>query len=360
MSDANRITIRHDLIWGYYANVTPDQTEKIGHWFVATDEDLFLNEKTAARLHSPGLDFLVFPEQHRAELLRSFAEPHCTLGIEREITETPSPYHPPVLQLFTLGKSKHHARETPPDYYQQLGITHADIPELTRLFTDPEIQFNEGCDYSPTFTARQHAQRALAELRAPAATRLFLEDFHSAGDDALLFILPSESLQIIPSLGDDAYDTILAMLDEYPADTVFRMTMYSVLGDTAKISVPARREHCIEILKHQLENHPVNAPHHNALLIAALCDLKATETAPLIEQAYADDHVELEYYGDWEDAQIGLGLKTKRDHLRKPLWRDNPFHNHPILNTEYKAGRNDPCPCGSGKKYKKCCMDKKS
>ncbi len=23
-----------------------------------------------------------------------------------------------------------------------------------------------------------------------------------------------------------------------------------------------------------------------------------------------------------------------------------------------KAGRNDPCPCGSGKKYKKCCMEK--
>ncbi len=23
-----------------------------------------------------------------------------------------------------------------------------------------------------------------------------------------------------------------------------------------------------------------------------------------------------------------------------------------------KVGRNDPCPCGSGKKYKKCCMEK--
>ena len=22
---------------------------------------------------------------------------------------------------------------------------------------------------------------------------------------------------------------------------------------------------------------------------------------------------------------------------------------------KYKVGRNDPCPCGSGKKYKKCC-----
>ncbi len=26
----------------------------------------------------------------------------------------------------------------------------------------------------------------------------------------------------------------------------------------------------------------------------------------------------------------------------------------PVVN-EQKIGRNDPCPCGSGKKYKKCC-----
>jgi len=23
---------------------------------------------------------------------------------------------------------------------------------------------------------------------------------------------------------------------------------------------------------------------------------------------------------------------------------------------KHKVGRNDPCPCGSGKKYKKCCL----
>ena len=27
----------------------------------------------------------------------------------------------------------------------------------------------------------------------------------------------------------------------------------------------------------------------------------------------------------------------------------------PIMRDEPKIGRNDPCPCGSGKKYKKCC-----
>jgi preprotein translocase subunit SecA len=26
-----------------------------------------------------------------------------------------------------------------------------------------------------------------------------------------------------------------------------------------------------------------------------------------------------------------------------------------VRNAKKKPGRNDPCPCGSGKKYKKCC-----
>ena len=30
----------------------------------------------------------------------------------------------------------------------------------------------------------------------------------------------------------------------------------------------------------------------------------------------------------------------------------------PIRNSEKKVGRNDPCPCGSGKKYKNCHMKK--
>jgi preprotein translocase subunit SecA len=30
----------------------------------------------------------------------------------------------------------------------------------------------------------------------------------------------------------------------------------------------------------------------------------------------------------------------------------------PIRNMGPKVGRNDPCPCGSGKKYKQCCMRK--
>ena len=30
------------------------------------------------------------------------------------------------------------------------------------------------------------------------------------------------------------------------------------------------------------------------------------------------------------------------------------LNRQPVVRTEPKIGRNDPCPCGSGKKYKKC------
>jgi len=32
----------------------------------------------------------------------------------------------------------------------------------------------------------------------------------------------------------------------------------------------------------------------------------------------------------------------------------------PFKRGSSKVGRNEPCPCGSGKKYKKCCLNKHS
>ena len=33
----------------------------------------------------------------------------------------------------------------------------------------------------------------------------------------------------------------------------------------------------------------------------------------------------------------------------------NHHHQEPVRNPLKEVGRNDPCPCGSGKKYKNCC-----
>ena len=39
---------------------------------------------------------------------------------------------------------------------------------------------------------------------------------------------------------------------------------------------------------------------------------------------------------------------------QKELYREEK-QSHTVVRKEKKIGRNDPCPCGSGKKYKKCC-----
>ena len=39
-------------------------------------------------------------------------------------------------------------------------------------------------------------------------------------------------------------------------------------------------------------------------------------------------------------------------------WVDFAYPNEPVRNPWRNVGRNDPCPCGSGKKFKKCCLAK--
>ena len=52
---------------------------------------------------------------------------------------------------------------------------------------------------------------------------------------------------------------------------------------------------------------------------------------------------------------VAIANKYKND---VPLWNYNGFTKNEIMlanEKKVKVGRNDPCPCGSGKKYKKCC-----
>jgi uncharacterized protein YecA (UPF0149 family) len=51
-------------------------------------------------------------------------------------------------------------------------------------------------------------------------------------------------------------------------------------------------------------------------------------------------------FDDLAQAQAGLELWSKR----------RPAQPQTSRLGAVKVGRNDPCPCGSGKKYKKCCL----
>ncbi|MBC7537394.1 MAG: SEC-C domain-containing protein [Bacteriovorax sp.] len=56
-------------------------------------------------------------------------------------------------------------------------------------------------------------------------------------------------------------------------------------------------------------------------------------------------------------APVEVKMEQEQEHVHGP----NCSHGHgnallkPITREAPKVGRNDPCPCGSQKKFKKCC-----
>jgi hypothetical protein len=61
---------------------------------------------------------------------------------------------------------------------------------------------------------------------------------------------------------------------------------------------------------------------------------------------FGDTVAELSEWGSFKPGAVGSDV---------PDWLDSPGTPH--REPSRKVGRNDPCPCGSGKKFKKCCLN---
>ena len=79
--------------------------------------------------------------------------------------------------------------------------------------------------------------------------------------------------------------------------------------------------------------------------VVGICEKNNWKFICGIEPDHPEDISELEYM-----------LNPKSFGGKRPKMKQ--IGNMPVENTEPMIGRNDPCPCGSGKKYKKCCLMK--
>jgi len=61
---------------------------------------------------------------------------------------------------------------------------------------------------------------------------------------------------------------------------------------------------------------------------------------------------------DEQDKRIleSICVQHEIDHLNGVTIFDRQVDNQPVQRETIKVGRNEKCPCGSGKKFKKCCM----
>jgi len=58
------------------------------------------------------------------------------------------------------------------------------------------------------------------------------------------------------------------------------------------------------------------------------------------------------------DGLVAIAVQHEIDHFNGLLITDHDVPAPEPVKSGKKVGRNEPCPCGSGKKYKKCCLDK--
>jgi hypothetical protein len=262
------------------------------------------------------------------------------------------------------------------DYVAQLGLTAGDVPELlavARKWAEP-MDWPDDEDYVAGY-APIHAWRGLAQLGAAEAIPLLLEmmgPLDEAGDDWYLEEFPHAFAWIGPAS--------LGPLSDYLADAAHavypRVAAGSGLRELAKRH-PESREAAVKALCRTLAGFQENDEGVNGFIVSDLLDLKATEAAELIERAHAADRVDVTISGNWNDVRKELGvsgLGLVPEELANMQWgwahepeddSDNVYASNkdhvpaddvtaPIRSSG-KGGRNEPCPCGSGKKYKKCC-----
>lgn len=83
------------------------------------------------------------------------------------------------------------------------------------------------------------------------------------------------------------------------------------------------------------------------------CDWKSLEIIDKVKGRENDDTGIVEFAAKYE-----LGGRLQKIHERSQFKKVNGKWLYTIgehFQKKQKVGRNDPCPCGSGKKYKKCC-----
>lgn len=216
-----------------------------------------------------------------------------------------SDYTEPISKLLTMGDCRGQAEW--PDYLA-LGLGPEQIPDLIRMVEDDKL--NDADSESLKVWAPLHAWRALGQLRAEAAVEPLLgllwriEEFD---DDWVGEELPV----VLGMIGPAAVPKVA----EYLADPLYglwaRVAAAHSLAEVGQRH-PDARDDCVAVLRDTLKGFADHDPTLNGFLISFLVDLQAVEVAPLMEKAFGAACVDISILGDWEDAQIELGLLDER------------------------------------------------
>ncbi len=179
-----------------------------------------------------------------------------------------------------------------------------------------------------------------------------------------------------------------------PAVYTYARTLVFEVVEQVVWHQPERRNEAIawyrQVLQFFLDSRIEDNVIDSDVIGSAICfilDIEAKELMPEIKELYDRGLVSTMYCGDWKAVKKSFAEPYRYDKKRQILpiaerykeitstWagyqpEETNIRHEPIIvpsrpdrqytevRTEPKIGRNEPCPCGSGKKYKKCCLNK--
>ena len=279
-----------------------------------------------------------------------------------------------VAKLLTLGrpKGKFQNRHF---YRDEMGIDESDLEQLMELACDVDIynyDFGEvSDDEAKEFFGVIHAWRALSELAVPEAKTFFTASILSVRDPLYDDWVLSEFRDLMAPFRAGMFEEAAAVIADESINEWVRLEYLELVREMLARGEVSRDK--VNTLLSEIFATSQSLV-INAFAIGICTDNKLVEHHEAIAKCYEKGLVDLEHLGDLEDVEIAFGMRAKRETKREltesqKIWNgvmkktgaamelDKPTRM-PSVNKEEKIGRNDPCPCGSGKKYKKCCMKK--
>ena len=282
----------------------------------------------------------------------------------QELQEIAKKYDGRVAQLLSLGGDKL-MRVDMESYIKRFGFIQNDVPQLLQLANDMEIYKHDYSDIPEDegleFFGVIHAWHALSELEAIEFKEILLQMVEDGDENEYDDWILDSFVKLIKPYCKGMYNYFAEGIIQEQKNTWTRLCYLDSIKEMLKADEASLKEFeklIVKILTHG-ENHIVNAS-----VIAICMDYKLTEHLKLIKECYDRDAVDLMHHGDLEDVEIRMGIRERRETDREPTMLQKFFNGLdddeelPYVRETLKVGRNEPCPCGSEKKYKKCCLNK--
>lgn len=260
---------------------------------------------------------------------------------------------------------------------QREAITPYLLDAINTVYQKVQEIGDEVCD-DPSYDLSYYALILLAQFREQSAFPILLNLLTLDDEDSLDIVLGDALTETIPSVLYSTFNGDVSALQAVIANDTLRPFARSAalraLGGILRDGGYAR-EDAVSFFRERLSALGTGEDEElfGALLVSQIARSDLYELAEDVREAYRQEKIDLEYLGDFDDFFDDLYNETHEYHFVRVI-KDTAqelstwacFAREPVAGkpTEeellsWNVGRNDPCPCGSGKKFKKCCLPKK-